>query len=143
MEGNDSTTTPVPRCAEHDGAHSRYLGRCYAFGRDVPRPLIVSRLAAPCSGCGRRTYSVTVRSTMARYSVDAVTGEQHECPPQQRVSIDADELATGIASALFGLMERRRERRPTSRADHQATGAQQPVVRTGEGMPLGGVPTVT
>lgn len=99
-------TTPSPRCEEHAGAHARYLGRCYAVGAQVPRPVLFSRTSWDCD-CGRRVYGTLVRATLRRYLVDELTGEEHRCPPAVRVQLDADLLADALGTAVDRLVERR------------------------------------
>lgn len=137
-------TQPAPRCEEHHGAHSLYQGRCYAFGRQVPRPLLVSRHAAPCGLCGLPVYGVIVRATMRRYRVEEQTGEEHWCAPAVRVEVDQRALTEGIAGALDALMARRREERAAASATGPTTAsASRSAPRPNDRPPLGGVPLVS
>jgi len=125
MEGNAPATIPAERCTTHDGAHSLYQGECIAVGAQVPRPFKPSRFTHACPNCGRETYGLTVPGGR-RFVMDADSGDPHACQAPARVAIDDEALASGIASALFGLMERRREQ-------HQPRPASPPAARAAVG----------
>lgn len=132
-------TRPADRCTEHDGAHALSEGRCFAFGRQVPRRRFAFHFGR-CDGCGidldfRRDSETGRGETLA-----AGTDERHHHAPDRtgdKLATVADGLGALQATLAAMLEERRAARAPSKPAEAQAP------ARSGEHEPLGGVPTVT
>jgi hypothetical protein len=111
-------------CVVHQGAHIHYQNACVGFQMKRRRMFD----GPPLRRCNEPGCNFAEE-----------TPHSHQPPVEPvRVAIDEERLAAGIAIALDQLMQRRREERTASKPTEA-----QPAPRNGEGVPLGGVPTVT
>lgn len=113
--------TAWPACIRHDGAHLNVYGQCVHRGA----PVAIRVGPCPDAGCGR---DVAFSRNLASGRVTVLeegSDERHVHPLPIRVEIDQASLAEGIAGAIDGLMERRREERAARRenAAPEATSA--------------------
>jgi hypothetical protein len=111
-------------CIVHQGAHAFYMGACVAFAAKRRRMFEGPRLRH-CNEPG------------CNFAEEVPHSHQPPVEPV-RVAIDEERLAAGIAIALDQLMQKRRAGRTASTSAEAQSSA-----RNGEGVPLGGVPTVT
>lgn len=135
----DQPTTPAPRCEAHDGTHPVYQGECYAFGMAVPRQRFRYHFGK-CEQCG---INLDFRRDTVRGSVETLvagTDDRHYHAPDH-TGRKLDAVADGLEALQATLGAMLAERR-AARGGAQSAEAQ-PSARNGEGVPLGGVPTLT
>lgn len=98
-----------PRCTRHDGRHLDVYGQCVHVGAPV------AIRVGPCPTCGEDVaFSRNLAS--GRVTVlEAGSDRRHVDPAPVRVELDGQELAEGIAGALYGLMRDRADQRATRR----------------------------
>lgn len=97
------------RCVRHDGRHLDVYGQCIHPGAPV------AIRVGPCPACGDDVAFSRDLASGRVTVLEAGSDARHAHSAPVRVELDGQELAQGIAGALYGLMRERAAQR-TSRS---------------------------